>query len=116
MVKKTPQLNQLELFIWLQRISAMCSKYQIKRYLVFLCARGQAFDLGAQLNKHVSYGCDAGVEVFVFIVLCTEILLVPPTLLQSHDGAVCAMRRHTDTRANDDIILAHITDSHLILL
>lgn len=93
----------------------MCSTYQIKWYLVFFCARGQAFDLGSQLNEHVSYGGDAGVEVFVFIVLCTEILLVPPTLLQSHDGAVCAVRRHTDTRVNDVVILANITDSHLIL-
>lgn len=54
----------------------------------------------------MSYGGDPRVEVFVFIILCTEILLVPLTLLQTHDGAVCATRRNTDKhllyRANDD--------------
>ena len=50
-------------------------------YLIVLCARGQALDLGPELNKHVSYGGDARVEVFVLIVLLTEILLVSLTLL-----------------------------------
>lgn len=77
-------------------------------YLILLSARGQAFDLGSQLNKHVSYGGDPRVEVFVFIVLCTEVFLVPLTLLQTHDGAVCAARRHY--RVNDDVRLANIAD------
>lgn len=63
-------------------------------YLMFLCAGGQTLDLGSQLNKHVSYGSDPGVEVFVLVVLRAEILLVPLTLLQTHDTSVCATSRH----------------------
>ncbi len=77
-------------------------------YLIFLCARGQAFDLGSELDKHVGYGGNPGVEVFVFIILCTEILLVPLTLLQTHNGAVGATKRCTDNKTNDDL-LAKIT-------
>ena len=67
--------------------SAACLLYQ---YLVLWCTGGQALDLWSQLNEHVSYGGNPRVEVFVFIVLCTEILLVPLALLKSHDGTVHA--------------------------
>lgn len=45
----------------------------------------------------MSYGGDAGVQVFVFVVLGAEILLVPLTLLHAHDGAVGAAVTHTNT-------------------
>lgn len=35
------------------------------------------------MNKHVSDGGDTGMEIFVLVVLCTEILLVLLTLLQT---------------------------------
>lgn len=40
----------------------------------------------------MSYSGDPGMEVLVLIVLCTEILLVPLTLLQTGYSAVCATR------------------------
>lgn len=64
--------------------------YQTSVYLIFCCARGQAFYFWSQLNKHVSYGSDPGVKMFVFIVLWAEILLVAVSLLQTHDWAVHA--------------------------
>lgn len=60
------------------------------RYLIFRCAGRQTLYFGFQLDKHVGYGGDARVKVFVFIVLGTEILLVPLALLQSHDCTVSA--------------------------
>lgn len=59
-------------------------------YLIFFSARGKVFNLGSELNKHVSDGGDPGVEVLVLIILCTEILLVPLSLLQIHYGTVHA--------------------------
>lgn len=57
-------------------------------YLVFWCARGQAFYFWSQINKHVSYSCNPGVKVFVFIELCAEILLIALPLPQTHNRAV----------------------------
>lgn len=59
-------------------------------YLIFWCARGQTFYSWSQLNKHISYGGDPRVKVFVSIVLWAEILLVALSLLQTHDWAVHA--------------------------
>lgn len=64
------------------------------RYLIFRCAGRQTFYFGFQLDKHVGYGGDPRVKVFVFIVLGTEVPLVPLTLLQSHDCTVCATGKH----------------------
>lgn len=64
------------------------------RYLIFGCAARQAFNFGFKLDKHVSYGGDPGVKVFVFIVFGAEILLVPLTLLQSNDRTVCPTWKH----------------------
>lgn len=68
--------------------------YQNSVYLMFWCAGGQAFYFWSQLNKHVSYGSDPGVKVFVFIILWAEILLVVVSLLQAHDWAVNASWRN----------------------
>lgn len=59
-------------------------------YLIFRSAGRQTFYFGPQLDKHVGYGGDPRVKVLVFVVLGTEIPLVPLTLLQSHNCTVCA--------------------------
>lgn len=64
-------------------------------YLIFLRARGQALDLGSKLNKHVSYGGNPGVKVFILVILGTEIILIPPTLLHTSYSAVGSTMRHT---------------------
>lgn len=74
-------------FTWKKWYSGI---YQNSVYLIFWCAGGQAFYFWSQLNKHVSYGCNPGVEDFVFIVLWAELLLVAVSLLQTHDWAVHA--------------------------
>lgn len=45
------------------------------------------------------YGGDPGVEVFVLIILSTEIHLILPTLLQAHDWTVDAAQRQRQRNA-----------------
>ena len=58
------------------------------QYLVLLCARGERVDLGAQLDKHLRYSADALMKGSVFIVLCTEVVLILLTLFQCCYGSV----------------------------
>lgn len=61
---------------------------QCIHYLVLLCTRGESVDLGAQLNKHLCYSADTLMKGSVFIVLCTEVVLILLTLFQCCYGSV----------------------------